>query len=49
MLNISEFSHNHHTSRVNLLAKIIRCGIPVEIIIGARLKENAETWFVSFV
>jgi hypothetical protein len=29
MLNLSEFSHNHHPSVVNLLAKYIRRGIRV--------------------
>ena len=31
MLNLSEFSHNHHPSRVKLLAKNIRRGFPVMI------------------
>ena len=30
MLNLNEFSHNHHPSRVNLLAKYIRRGFPVQ-------------------
>ena len=29
MLNLNEFSHNHHPSRVNLLAKYIRRGFSV--------------------
>lgn len=41
MLNLNEFSHNHHPSRVNLLAKYIRRGFsvlhifPVAVIITA--------------
>jgi len=31
MLNLSVFSHNHHPSGVNLLAKYIRRGIQVII------------------
>ena len=32
MLNLSVFSHNHHPSGVNLLAKYIRRGIRVIIM-----------------
>lgn len=34
MLNLNEFSHNHHPSRVNLLAKYIRRGIWVLFSMG---------------
>ena len=33
MLKLSEFSHNHHRSGVKLLAKNIRRGIRVQIIV----------------
>jgi hypothetical protein len=31
MLTINEFSHNHHLSRVKMLAKYIRRGISVSV------------------
>ena len=41
MLNLSVFSHNHHPSGVNLLAKYIRRGIQVTLIIKLmRRKHN---------
>lgn len=41
MLNLNEFSHNHHPSGVNLLAKYIRRGIWV--ILSTLPKELSET------
>lgn len=34
MLNLSAFNHNHHASRVKMVAKFIRRGIRVANILG---------------
>jgi hypothetical protein len=36
MLNFSTFSHNHHPSGVNLLAKIIKRGFSILVTIPRR-------------
>ena len=46
MLNLNEFSHNHHPSGVNLLAKYIRRGIWVEVKIDG-LKSILPTNIVT--
>lgn len=34
MLNLSAFNHNHHASRVKMVAKFIRRGIRVKVTIN---------------
>jgi hypothetical protein len=43
MLKLNEFSHNHHLSRVKMLAKYFRRGISiVDELICYLQKENSE-------
>jgi len=45
MLNLNEFSHNHHPSGVNLLAKIIRRGFSEydNFLLGRKYANNTTT------
>ena len=48
MLNLNEFSHNHHPSRVNLLAKYIRRGFSVILKVDGDLADFGapSTYFI---